>query len=87
MQPAEMGYSLNDVGRHRHAEGCWMAIDGQVHDVSAYLAKHPTSPEVIVPSCGTDASTAFHTKNRGRPHSARASALLEQHRIGVVGNR
>jgi cytochrome b involved in lipid metabolism len=81
---AEIGYSLDDVARHSRADDCWMTIDGQVYDVSAHLPQHPTSPEVIVPSCGTDATTAFHTKNRGRPHSARASTLLQQYRIGVL---
>ena len=82
--PAEIGYSLDDVARHSRADGCWMAIDGQVYDVSAYLPQHPTSPAVIEPSCGTDATTAFRTKNRGRPHSERASAILQQYRIGVL---
>ncbi len=83
-QPPEIGYSLDDVGRHSHADDCWMAINGQVYDVSAYLPQHPTFPEIIVPSCGTDATTAFHTKNRGRPHSAAASTRLQQYRIGVL---
>ncbi|MEW6682991.1 MAG: cytochrome b5-like heme/steroid binding domain-containing protein [Nitrospirota bacterium] len=83
-RPAEISYSLDEVGRHSRADDCWMAINGQVYDVSVYLPQHPTSLEAILPSCGSDATTAFHTKNRGRPHSARASALLQQYRIGDV---
>jgi len=79
-------YTLSDVAKHHTAEDCWMAINGVVYDLTGYLPRHPTSPDVIVPWCGKEASDAYNTKNRGRPHSTYASELLEKYRIGVLGS-
>lgn len=59
-----------------------MAIGGEVYELTAYLPQHPAPPSVILPSCGTDATRAYNTKNRGRPHSPYAASLLERYRIG-----
>lgn len=77
-------HTLAEVAKHDRAEDCWMAIDGLVYDFTAYLPDHPSAPEVIVPSCGTDASRAFATKNVGRAHSQRAHALLNQYLLGPL---
>ena len=81
-QSSEPGYTLQEVAAHDRAEDCWMAIAGEVYDLTAYLPQHPTPPSVIVPSCGTDATVAYNTKNRGRPHSPYAAGLLNEYRIG-----
>lgn len=83
-QSRESGYTLQEVAAHDRAEDCWMAIAGEVYDVTAYLPQHPTPPSVIVPSCGTDATAAYATKNRGRPHSPYAASLLKEYRIGPL---
>jgi cytochrome b involved in lipid metabolism len=81
-QSPEPGYTPQEVAAHASAEDCWMAIGAEVYDLTAYLPHHPTPPGVIVPSCGTDATVAYNTKNRGRPHSPYAASLLEKYRIG-----
>lgn len=73
---------LTEVARHSSAEDCWMAIDGQVYDLTAYLPAHPSKPSVIVPWCGREASEAYRTKTKGRPHSPEADQLLRSYRIG-----
>lgn len=85
--PAAKVYSLQAVAAHNRAENCWMAINGQVYDLSAYIPQHPSAPEVIVSWCGKEATNAYMTKNRGRPHSAYASELLARYRIGVLEPR
>jgi len=77
-------YSLADVKRHARPSDCWMAIDGQVYDFTAYLPLHPAPPEVIAGACGSDASVAYRTKNRGRAHSPYADGLMARYRIGVL---
>jgi cytochrome b involved in lipid metabolism len=81
---AEKRYTLADVARHAVEADCWMAIDGAVYDLTAYLPEHPTRPSVIVPWCGKEASEAYKTKTRGRPHSPEATRLLAAYRIGVL---
>ena len=77
-------YPLAEVARHGEAGDCWMAIDGQVYDLSGYLPDHPSDPEVIVAWCGREATQAYQTKGRGRAHSARADRLLAAYRIGAL---
>lgn len=80
----EPRYRLEAVAAHNRAGDCWMAIGGEVYDLTEYLPKHPTSPAVIVPWCGKEATVAYNTKNRGRPHSAYASEQLTKYRIGKL---
>jgi len=68
--------SAAELARHATPQDCWMAIGGQVYDLSAYLPRHPSEPEVIEPWCGRDATQAYQTKLMGKPHSARADGLL-----------
>ncbi|EXI74711.1 MAG: Soluble cytochrome b558 [Candidatus Accumulibacter sp. SK-11] len=71
-----------ELARHSLPDDCWMAIRGVVHDLSTYLPEHPSRPSEVVPWCGREATEAYDTKNRGRPHSARADELLTTYRIG-----
>lgn len=80
----ENSYPLADIASHNREEDCWMVIEGQVYDITAYLPDHPSEPEFILPWCGKDATQAWLTKNRNKLHSARASALLEKYRIGKM---
>ena len=78
------GYSLAEVASHARPTDCWMAIHGKVYDVTAYLPDHPSRPEVIEAWCGKEASNAYDTKTKGRPHSAAAGRLLETYDIGEL---
>lgn len=82
--PAERRIPLSEVARHATPADCWMAIRGGVYDLSPYLPDHPTRPAVIEPWCGKEATEAYATKGRGRPHAAGTDTLLAQYRIGVM---
>lgn len=77
-------YSMQSVAAHNRPDNCWMAINGQVYDLPTYLPQHPTAPDVIVPWCGKEATHAYVTKNRGRPHSPYATELLKRYWIGEL---
>jgi cytochrome b involved in lipid metabolism len=74
--------SAAELARHASSETCWMAIRGDVYDLATYLPDHPTRPQVIEPWCGKDATEAYNTKTKGRPHSSEADGLLTGYRIG-----
>lgn len=82
--PLERRHTLAEVARHATPADCWMAIDGGVYDFSAYLPQHPSDPALIEPWCGRDASEAYRTKTRGRPHSQRATAMMAGYRVGTL---
>jgi cytochrome b involved in lipid metabolism len=83
-KPSEKRYALAEVARHATEADCWMAIDGVVYNLTAYLPEHPSRPSVVLPWCGKEATEAYKTKTKGRPHSPAADQLLPSFRIGVL---
>ena len=84
---AELGlrnYSLLEVAQHKLEKDCWMAIEGQVYDLTSYLPGHPSDPAIVLTWCGREATQAWQTKTAGRPHSSRANKLLQQYLIGKL---
>lgn len=77
-------YALSEVARHNSSDDCWMAINGEVYDLSSYLPDHPSPPEVILAWCGREASEAYRSKMKERAHSARADRLLAEYRIAAL---
>ena len=75
---------LTELARHATETDCWMAINGSVYDLTPYLPDHPSRPSVILPWCGKEATEAYRTKTKGRPHSPEADQLLPTYRIGVL---
>jgi cytochrome b involved in lipid metabolism len=82
--PSLRDYSLAEVTEHNQEKDCWMAIEGQVYDITSYLPMHPSDPEIVMPWCGKEASQAWQTKTIGRPHSSRAMHLLNRYLIGKL---
>jgi cytochrome b involved in lipid metabolism len=81
-QAAQKSYSLKDVALHDKADNCWMAIHGKVYNLTTYLPEHPSRPEIIERWCGKEASEAYDTKTKGRPHSQDADSQLGAYLIG-----
>lgn len=79
---AEKSYSKSDLAKHATPENCWMAIRGNVYDLSSYLPGHPSPPELVLPWCGKEATEAYNTKTKGRPHAPYADELLVKYKIG-----
>lgn len=79
---ADRPVTLAEVARHAEAGDCWMAIDQMVYDFTAYLPQHPAAPALMTAWCGKEASEAYRTKTKGRPHSPYADQLLPTYRIG-----
>lgn len=76
--------SLDELARHASEGDCWLAIEGGVYDVTAYVPSHPAPRRVLTGWCGREATRAFLTKDAGRPHGAQARELLEPLRVGAL---
>lgn len=81
---AHTSYTQAEVARHAQPSDCWMAIDGQVYDLTAYVPQHPAEPALMLAWCGKEASEAYRTKTKGRPHSPYANQMLATYRIGTL---
>lgn len=79
---AESYISAHELAGHAEEGDCWMAINGEVYDVTEYLPDHPSRPAIILAWCGREASEAYRTKGKGKAHSAAANQLLTSYRIG-----
>ncbi|KAI0051750.1 hypothetical protein FA95DRAFT_1554282, partial [Auriscalpium vulgare] len=54
-----MAWSLAQVAQHNSATSCWVIIDNNVYDVTAFLPDHPGGSKVILQYAGRDATAAF----------------------------
>lgn len=81
---ADRSITVAELARHAQQADCWMAINGQVYDFTAYMPQHPAEPSLMLAWCGKEASEAYRTKTKGRPHSPYADQLLPKYRIGVL---
>jgi len=49
-----------EVRRHSKETDCWIIIDGNVYDVTEWLALHPGNKQPILDNAGKDATNIFH---------------------------
>ena len=74
-------YSLAEVAKHNSETDCWMAIDGNVYDVTSFIASGAHNA-VITEGCGLDASAMFQQQEKHV--QSKAQDLMTQFRIGSI---
>lgn len=80
---ASANISSEELANHDKSSDCWVAVDGLVYDLTDLIPDHSGSPDVLIPLCGKDATSAFEDKGgQGRPHSERAEGILAGYQIG-----
>ena len=75
---------LAELEQHATLDDCWMAVEGNVYDLTDYVPQHPTPPAVLAPWCGREATEGMRTKGYGRDHSPGAWAMLDGYLIGSL---
>jgi cytochrome b involved in lipid metabolism len=75
-------YTMAEISKHNSTSDCWLLISDKVYDVTSYMSMHPGGIRTIAPTCGTDATYAYDTKNEGSPHSSYATQLLQDYFVG-----
>lgn len=80
-------YTLAQVAEHDSKENCWLAIEGNVYDMTSYVKSgfHP-GKDAILQGCGKDATVLFNTRpmGSGTSHSERARKMLPKYLIGTL---
>ncbi len=74
-------YTMAQVHSHSSVESCWTTINGNVYDVTAWIAQHPGGATAILSLCGTDGSASFNGQHGGKP---RPQSELASFKIGVL---
>lgn len=57
-------YSLAEVAKHNTKESSWIAIDGDVYDITKFIIAHPGGAGLLEPYAGTDATETFFDLHR-----------------------
>lgn len=73
------------VAKHVSINDCWIIINSDVYSVASYISMHPGGDKAITNLCGKDATTAFVTRGGRSKHSSYAWSLLNQYRVGTLG--
>lgn len=76
-------FTLAEISPHSTEDSCWLAINGNVYDVTEFIASHPGG-KALLEGCGTDATQLYETRpmGSGTPHSSKARSLLDDYYIG-----
>lgn len=80
-QPSAGTYTMAQVSTHSSVESCWTTINGNVYDVTTWIARHPGGKDAILSLCGTDGSASFNGQHGGKP---RPQSELASFKIGVL---
>jgi cytochrome b involved in lipid metabolism len=76
------GITATEIAKHADKTSCWMAINGNVYDVTTYITSHPDGNSILL-GCGKDATGLFDgTEAGGTQHSNKAQSMLSQYLIG-----
>jgi cytochrome b involved in lipid metabolism len=73
-----------EVARHASAQDCWSIVNGNVYDLTSWIAHHPGGEQVILAVCGKDGSPSFNRHQA--EHGAEAEAHLETFKVGPLVN-
>ena len=53
------GVSMQELALHNTPNDCWVAIHGNVYDLTLYANRHPAGPEWVTDLAGTDGTEAY----------------------------
>lgn len=60
--------TLEELSQHNTEMDLWVAIDGQVFDLTNFINKHPGGREPILKAAGKDISNYFHHIVKHKEH-------------------
>ena len=75
-------FTMAEVRRRNTPEACWSVVDGEVYDMTTFIARHPAGGSDIVEyMCGKDATDDFTGEHGGQGEPEKWLATLK---IGVI---
>ena len=74
-------YTLAQVATHNTPQNCWTTINGEVYNLTLWIANHPGGEDAIISLCGIDGSGAFNGQHGDQPNPAK---MLASFKIGTL---
>ncbi|ENH62170.1 Nitrate reductase [NADPH] [Fusarium oxysporum f. sp. cubense race 1] len=82
ISPSDRRLTIDELENHRSLDtGVWIAIAGNVYDVSTFLPQHPGGDAILLDAAGTDVTEDFFDL-----HSDEAEKLLPAYHIGKLSS-
>jgi cytochrome b involved in lipid metabolism len=82
MAQATTTYTLADVAAHSTPTDCWIAVNGNVLNVTEFIAQGLHPNDKIKNGCGKDATAMFEAVKKH--DGGKAQAALQQYQIGIL---
>ncbi|KAL8754983.1 MAG: hypothetical protein Q9199_003965 [Rusavskia elegans] len=76
-QPSE-SITIEQLAEHNTLESLWIAVHGQVYDLTTFSSDHPGGIEALSSSAGTDGTESYEYAG----HSASNMVKMEHYRVG-----
>lgn len=73
--------TLAEVAKRNTQSECWVAIDGNVYDLTEWIRQHPGGSGSIRSLCGTDGTDQFMSQHGGE---SRPSSTLDRYYLGPL---
>jgi len=73
-------FTLESLKAHKSEDSCWIALSGNVYDVTKFLHDHPGGMDTIIDSSGQDATDSFEAVG----HSKQARDMLPKYLMGTI---
>lgn len=74
-------YTFAQVAVHAGVSSCWTAVNGNIYDLTAWVAKHPGGEATILSICGKDSSAVFNDQHGG---DSKPEKILATFKIGAL---
>ncbi|CAN5711464.1 hypothetical protein BH11PAT2_BH11PAT2_08780 [soil metagenome] len=74
-------YTQAEVATHDTTNNCWATINGNVYNLTSWIAQHPGGEAPILGLCGKDGTSAFDGQHST---GGQANAELATFKIGTI---
>lgn len=74
-------FTMAQVAQRNQPSDCWTVIDGNVYDLTDWIARHPGGAGVIESLCGVNGTAAFSAQHEGQPQP---TTQLDAFVVGVL---
>ncbi|CZT23888.1 probable glycolate oxidase [Ramularia collo-cygni] len=74
-------FTYQQIQEHRSKESCWVALYGNVYDVTSFLSEHPGGSKIILQLAGTDATEEYDPIH---PPGTLETSLPESAKLGSI---
>lgn len=78
---SERKISVDEFVKHNHADDCWIAVNGNVYDLTDFISMHPGGTTPLIQNAGHDATALY---NKIHPKGTIENFLPKEKQLGTL---